>query len=92
VPLRAGVGCLDQEEIAYEKAILTDYLDRGRIRPSYSRTAARLFFVTKKNGTLRSVVDYRALNGVLETQNFPPPEWTIIVNQLGDSEIFSTFD
>ena len=23
---------------------------------------------------------------------FPPPEWTNIVNQLGDSEIFSTFD
>jgi hypothetical protein len=41
---------------------------------------------------LRSFVDYCALNGVLETQYFPPPEWTNIVNQLGDSETVSTFD
>ena len=29
VPPRAGVGRLSQEEIAYSKAILTDYLDKG---------------------------------------------------------------
>jgi hypothetical protein len=52
VPPRAGVGRLSQEEIDYTKAIMTDYVDKGWIRPSYSRTAARLFFVTKKNGTL----------------------------------------
>ena len=48
--------------------------------------------MVKQNGSLRSVVDYRALNEVLETQYFPPPEWSNIVNQLGDAEIFSTFD
>jgi len=57
VPPRAGVGRLSQEEITYTCAILTDYLDKGWIRPSYSRTASRLFFVTKPNGGLRSVVD-----------------------------------
>ena len=87
VPPRAGVGCLSQEEITYTKAILADYLEKGWIRPSYSRTAARLFFVTKPNGSLRSAVDYRALNEVLETQYFPPPEWSNIVNQLGDATI-----
>ena len=76
----------------YAKKILTDYLDKGWIRPSYSRTSSRLFFVVKQNGSLRSVVDYRALNEVLETQHFPPPEWSNIVNQLGDADIFSTFD
>ena len=92
VPPRCGVGRLSQEEITYTRAILTDYLHKGWIRPSYSRTAARLFFVTKPNGGLRSVVDYRALNDVLETQYFPPPEWSNIVNQLGDSSLYSTFD
>ena len=38
------------------------------------------------------MVDYRALNEVLETQYPPPPEWSNIVNQLGDSELHSTFD
>ena len=84
IPPRAGVGRLSQGEITYTRAILTDYLDKGWIRPSYSRTASRLFFVTKPNGGLRSVVDYRAINDVLETQFFTPPEWTNIVNQLGD--------
>ena len=92
VPARAGVGRLSQEEIAYTRQILTDYLNKGWIRPSYSRTAARLFFVTKPNGGLRSVVEYRALNDVLETQYYPPPEWSNIVHQLGDSKVYSTFE
>jgi len=92
IPPRAGVGRLSKEEIDYTKQILTDYLQKGWIRPSYSRTAARLFFVKKPNGSLRSVVDYRNLNEVLETQYFPPPEWTNIVNQLGDAQIYTTFD
>ena len=57
VPARAGVGRLGQEEITHTRQILTDYLDTGWIRRSYSRTAARFFFVTKLNGGLRSVVD-----------------------------------
>ena len=92
VPPRAGVGRLGQEEIAYTQQILTDYLNKGWIRPSYSRTAARLFFVTKPNGGLRSVVDYRALNEVLENHISLPPEWSNIVNQLGDSKLYSTFE
>ena len=92
VPPRCGVGHLSQEEITYTRAILTDYLHKGWIRPSYPRTAARLFFVTKPNGGLRSVVDYRALNDVLGTQYFPPPEWSNMVNQLEDSSLYSTFD
>ena len=38
------------------------------------------------------MVDYRALNEVHETQYFPPPEWSNIVNQLGGSKLYSTFD
>ena len=64
---------MSHEEITYTRQILADYLNKGWIRPSYSRTAARLLFVIKPNGGLRSVVDYRALNEVLETQYFPPP-------------------
>jgi len=92
VPPRAGVGRLSREEITYTRAILCDYLDKGWIRPSYSRTASRLFFVTKPNGGLRSVVDYRAVNDALKTKYFPPPTWSNIVSRLGDSAIFSTFD
>ena len=50
------------------------------------------FFVTPQNGSLRSAVDYRALNEVLETQYVPPPEWSNTVNQLEDADLHSTFD
>ena len=92
VPPRAGVGKLSQEEITYTRKLLTDYLNKGWIRPSYSRTSLQIFLVVKQNGSLRSVVDYRALNKVFETQCFPPPEWRNMVNQPGDAGIFSTFD
>ena len=57
VSSRAGVGRLSQEEIPHTRLILTDYSNKGQNRPSHSRTVARLFFVTKPNGGLRSVVN-----------------------------------
>ena len=43
-------------------AFLKENLDSGQIRPSKSPMAAPVFFVNKKDGGLRLVQDYRALN------------------------------
>ena len=41
---------------------IEENLKSGRIRPSKSPTASPVFFVKKKDGTLRLVTDYRKLN------------------------------
>ena len=41
-------------------------LRKGYIQPSTSLIAAPFFFVKKHDGSLRPVMDYRALNGITE--------------------------
>lgn len=52
----------------FELKILKEYLDnmlkKGFIRPSESPAGASLFFVGKKDGSKRPVVDYRKLNSI----------------------------
>jgi hypothetical protein len=43
---------------------LKENLETGRIRPSKSPMASHVFFIKKKDGTLRLVQDYRALNAI----------------------------
>ena len=50
-------------------AFLKENLDSGRIRPSKSPMAAPVFFVKKKDGGLRLVQDYHALNAMTSTRS-----------------------
>jgi len=52
-------------------AFLKENLDSGRIRPSKSPMAAPVFFVKKKDGGLRLVQDYRALNAMTVKNKYP---------------------
>ena len=52
---------LEQAEL---DAFLEENLRTRRIRPSKSPMAAPVFFIKKKDGSLRLVQDYRALNAV----------------------------
>ena len=52
---------------------LDENLSSGRIRPSKSPLAAPFFFIKKKDGSLRLVVDYRKLNASTRKDHFPLP-------------------
>ena len=81
-----------------EKGILKDWAtrmnDAGLISKCTTKcpTAAPVFFVGKKDGSKRPVIDYRKLNDVTVRDAYPMPRIDQIMDQVRGSTIFSTFD
>jgi hypothetical protein len=71
---------------------LEENLAKGYIRPSHSNTAAPTFFVKKKDGKLRFVVDYRKLNAITKKDRYPLPLTTHLLDKLTNSKVFTTLD
>lgn len=74
------------------KAQLKERLGKGFIVPSQSPIAAPVFFVGKKDGTWRLVIDYRALNGITIKQEYPIPRIHDLINRLGKAQWYSKLD
>jgi len=70
---------LEQAEL---DAFLEENLHTGQIRPSKSSIAAPVFFIKKKDSSLRLVQDYRALNAVTVKNRYPLPLISELVSQL----------
>jgi hypothetical protein len=60
-------------ELKLLKAELDSLLEKGFIRPRYSSWGSPTLFVSKKDGTQRLCVDYRALNAVTIKNKYPLP-------------------
>ena len=71
---------------------LTENLESGRIRQSKSPMAAPVFFVKKKDGSLRLVQDYRKLNDMTIKNKYPLPLISELVNQLRGAKYFTKLD
>lgn len=71
---------------------LATLLERGHIRPSSSPFGAPVFFVDKKNGSLRLVADWRALNAITIKPSPCMPNIEDILFSLGSSKYFALFD
>jgi len=80
---------LEQAEL---DAFLEENLCTGRIRPSKSPMAAPVFFIKKKDGSLRLVQDYRALNAVTVKNKYPLPLISKLVSQLHGARYFTKLD
>jgi hypothetical protein len=79
-----------------EQEALKEYIrkgpDDGTLIPSKSLPGVPIFCVKKKNGTLRPVVDYRALNEVTTRNSYAVPLIENLLDQLGEARVFSKID
>jgi hypothetical protein len=73
-------------------AFLEDALATGRIRPSKSPIGAPVFFIKKKDGKLRFVQDYRALNAITRKNKYPLPLIDDLIHRLSGARYFTKLD
>jgi hypothetical protein len=73
-------------------AFLRGNLESGRIRSSKSPMASPVFFIKKKDGSLRLVQDYRALNAITVKNRYPLPLISELVNKLRGAKYFTKLD
>jgi hypothetical protein len=67
-------------------------LAKGYIRPSKSPQTLPVFFIPKKDGKKRMVMDYRYLNEGTVKNNYPLPLISQIIDKLKGSKIFTKMD
>jgi len=81
----------EKESIALKEHI-DENLTKGFIRKSKSPAGAPVFFVPKKNGELRMVVDYRKLNDITIRDSYPLPLINDMLEHLSKGKVFSKLD
>ncbi|GLB45948.1 putative retrotransposable element tf2 155 kda protein type 1-like [Lyophyllum shimeji] len=90
-PSSCKVYPLAPNEQAELDAFLEENLKSGRIRPSKSPMASPVFFIKKKDGSLRLVQDYRALNAITVKNRYPLPLISELINNLRGDEWKAAF-
>jgi hypothetical protein len=73
-------------------AFLEEALATGCIRQSKSLLGAPVFFIKKKDGKLRFVQDYRALNAITQKNRYPLPLIDDLIHQLKGTRYFTKLD
>lgn len=79
-------------EMAQVDKDVKEMLAKGYIEPSRSPYGAPILFVQKKDGTLRMVIDYRALNKLTVKNRYPLPRIDDLLGNLQGASIFSSLD
>jgi hypothetical protein len=87
-----GIYRLTPKESEALKEYITEHLRRGYIRPSKSPMASPFFFVDKKDGKLRPVQDYRALNDITIKNAAPLPLIPELIDKLLGAIYFTKLD
>jgi len=69
-----------------------DQLRKGYIRPSKSSQISPVFFVGKKDGKKRMVMDYCSLNEQTIKNNYSLPLTIDLIDNMGSKKVFTKID
>ena len=69
-----------------------DQLRKRYIRPSKFPQTSLVFFVGKKDGRKRIVMDYHSLNEQTIKNNYPLPLITDLIDNMGSKKVFTKMD
>src|SRR3984957_17007043 len=83
---------LSPNEQAELDIFIEENLASGRIHPSKSPMVAPVFFIKKKDGSLRLIQDYRALNAKTVKNAYPLPLISALINHLQGARYFTKLD
>jgi len=92
VPSKARVYPLSRNEREEVQNFVNDHLRKGYIRPPKSQQTSPVFFVGKKDGGKRMVMDYRKMNKQTVKNNYPLPLITDLVDTMGSKKVFTKMD
>ena len=79
------------ERVAVQSEVAA-LLEKGYIEPSSSSFASPVHFVRKKDGTLRMIIDYRAVNDLTIKNKYPLPRVDDLLDELQGAKISSSLD
>ena len=92
----ASLDCKIYPLTAKEQETLDKYikenLQKGYIRPLKSKYSSPFFFVGKKDGKSRPVVDYRKLNSIMEPDRYPLYLIQELVDKVQNAKLFMKVD
>ena len=71
---------------------MEDQLRKRYIRPSKLPQTSLVFFVGKKDGSKRMVIDYHNLNDQIIKNNYPLPLITELIDNIGSKKVFTKMD
>lgn len=83
---------LSPREQQAQREYIAEQLQKGFIRHSKSPAGSPLFFVKKKDGSLRPCVDYQDLNDLTIKDRTPLPLINDLLDKIAGSKIFTKID
>ena len=89
---KARVYPLSRNKREEVQQFIDDHLRKGYIRPLKSPQTSPVFFVGKKDGGKRMVIDYRRLNKQTVKNNYLLPLITDLVDAMGNKKVFTKMD
>jgi len=91
-PRKGKIYPLSKNEREEVQNFMEDQLRKGYIRPSKSPQTSPVFFVGKKDGSKRMVMDYRSLNSQTVKNNYPLPLIAELIDNMGSKKVFTKMD
>jgi hypothetical protein len=83
---------MSPSELKALKEYIQEHLANGFIRHSKSPAGVPIFFVKKKDGSLRLVVDYRGFNKVTVRNRYALPLIPTLLERLSGAKYFTNLD